>query len=198
MLSGTPESVLAIGVKYGFSCPSVGPRCDIRPPAGFKAELVFLVLCINVKTPGFASMFVLRYVVQVEQSQMSLTRKKVVAMIKTIPVMTWDATKALVLFVLEIIKNPRVLKDKLAEAQYHLKEVSWHHRRTPGSPNSFPCRIVCTPRITSLLTYTENSLPERRNTNNRRRLACHVSFSRFVVRSSAVTTGSGASCCGAI
>ena len=61
--------------------------------------------------------------VQVEQSQMAITRKKAVAMVKMIPVMTWNATKALVLFLWEIIKNPRVLKDKLGEAQYHLKEV---------------------------------------------------------------------------
>lgn len=54
---------------------------------------------------------------------MALTQKKAVAMVKKIPVMTWDATKAVVLFLWEIIKNPRVLKDKLAEAQYHLKEV---------------------------------------------------------------------------
>lgn len=63
------------------------------------------------------------HVVQVEQSQMAITRKKAVAMVKRIPVMTWDATKALVLFLWEIIKNPLVLKDKLGEAQYHLKEV---------------------------------------------------------------------------
>lgn len=61
--------------------------------------------------------------VQVEQSQMAITRKKAVAMVKMIPVMTWNATKALVLFLWEIMKNPRVLKDKLGEAQYHLKEV---------------------------------------------------------------------------
>lgn len=60
---------------------------------------------------------------QVEQSQMAITRKKAVAMVKRIPVMTWDATKALVLFLWEIIKNPLVLKDKLGVAQYHLKEV---------------------------------------------------------------------------
>lgn len=54
---------------------------------------------------------------------MALTRKKAVAMVKKIPVMTWDATKALVLFMLEIIKNPLVMKDKLAVAQHHLKEV---------------------------------------------------------------------------
>ena len=54
---------------------------------------------------------------------MAITRKKAVAMVKMIPVMTWNATKALVLFLWEIIKNPRVLKDKLGEAQYHLKEV---------------------------------------------------------------------------
>lgn len=56
---------------------------------------------------------------------MAITRKKAVAMVKMIPVMTWDATKALVLFLWEIIKNPRVLKDKLGVAQYHLKEVGW-------------------------------------------------------------------------
>lgn len=61
--------------------------------------------------------------VQVEQSQMALTRKKAVAMVKMIPVMTWDATKALTLFLWEIVRNPRVLKEKLAEAQHHLKEV---------------------------------------------------------------------------
>lgn len=54
---------------------------------------------------------------------MAITRKKAVAMVKRIPVMTWDATKALALFLWEIIRNPRVLKDKLAEAQHHLKEV---------------------------------------------------------------------------
>ena len=54
---------------------------------------------------------------------MALTRKTAVAMVKKVPVMTWDATKALVLFLWEITKNPRVLKDKLAEAQHHLKEV---------------------------------------------------------------------------
>lgn len=60
---------------------------------------------------------------KVEQSQMALTRKKAVAMVKKIPVMTWNATKAIVLFLWEIIKNPLVLKDKLGVAQYHLKEV---------------------------------------------------------------------------
>ncbi|CAM9903390.1 unnamed protein product [Scytosiphon promiscuus] len=64
---------------------------------------------------------------QVEQSQMALTQKKAVAMVKKIPVMTWDATKAVVLFLWEIIKNPRVLKDKLAEAQYHLVEFGRHY-----------------------------------------------------------------------
>lgn len=64
---------------------------------------------------------------------MALTRKKAVAMVKKIPVMTWDVTKALVLFLWEITKNPRVLKDKLAEAQYHLKEVGW--RSTPADLN---------------------------------------------------------------
>lgn len=54
---------------------------------------------------------------------MALTRKKAVAMVKRIPVATWDATKALTLFLWEILRNPTVLKDKLAEAQYHLKEV---------------------------------------------------------------------------
>lgn len=54
---------------------------------------------------------------------MSLTRKKAVAMVKRIPVATWDATKALALFLWEIVRNPTVLKEKLAEAQYHLKEV---------------------------------------------------------------------------
>lgn len=67
--------------------------------------------------------------VQVEQSQMAITRKKAVAMVKMIPVMTWNATKALVLFLWEIIKNPRVMKDKLGEAQYHLKEVCWRSAR---------------------------------------------------------------------
>lgn len=54
---------------------------------------------------------------------MALTRKKAVAMVKRVPVATWDATKALALFLWEIIRNPTVLKDKLVEAQYHLKEV---------------------------------------------------------------------------
>ncbi|CAM9092745.1 unnamed protein product [Laminaria digitata] len=58
---------------------------------------------------------------------MALTRKKAVAMVKMIPVMTWDATKALTLFLWEIVRNPRVLKDKLAEAQYHLKEFGRHY-----------------------------------------------------------------------
>lgn len=44
-------------------------------------------------------------------------------MIKRIPGMTWSATKSLVSFLWEIIKNPSSLKDKLLEAQYHLKEV---------------------------------------------------------------------------
>ncbi|CAN0315929.1 unnamed protein product, partial [Ectocarpus sp. 12 AP-2014] len=64
---------------------------------------------------------------QVEQSQMALTRKKAVAMVKKIPVMTWNATKAIVLFLLDIIKNPLVLKDKLGVAQYHLKEFGRHY-----------------------------------------------------------------------
>ncbi|CAM9377456.1 unnamed protein product [Ectocarpus fasciculatus] len=64
---------------------------------------------------------------QVEQSQMALTRKKAVAMVKKIPVMTWNATKAIVLFLWEIIKNPLVLKDKLGVAQYHLKEFGRHY-----------------------------------------------------------------------
>lgn len=54
---------------------------------------------------------------------MALTRKKAVAMMKKMPGMAWDATKAIVLFLWEIIKNPLVLKDKLAVAQHHLKEV---------------------------------------------------------------------------
>lgn len=62
-------------------------------------------------------------IVQVEQSQMAITRKKAAAIVKRIPVMTWDATKALALFLWEAMKNPRVLKDKLGEAQYLLKEV---------------------------------------------------------------------------
>lgn len=78
------------------------------------------------------------HVMQVEQSQMALTRKKAVAMVKMIPVMTWDATKALTLFIWEIMRNPRVLKEKLAEAQYHLKEVS--HLCSLNSPlNAKPC-----------------------------------------------------------
>ncbi|CAB1105642.1 unnamed protein product [Ectocarpus sp. CCAP 1310/34] len=64
---------------------------------------------------------------KVEQSQMALTRKKAVAMVKKIPVMTWNATKAIVLFLWEIIKNPIVLKDKLGVAQYHLKEFGRHY-----------------------------------------------------------------------
>lgn len=54
---------------------------------------------------------------------MAITQKKAVAMVKRIPVMTWNSSKALVLFLWEIIKNPGILKEKLAEAQYHLKEV---------------------------------------------------------------------------
>lgn len=67
---------------------------------------------------------------------MALTRKKAVAMVKKIPVMTWDATKALVLFLWEIIKNPLVMKDKLAVAQYHLKEVGiYRYDRLASAPH---------------------------------------------------------------
>lgn len=71
---------------------------------------------------------------------MSLTRKKAVAMVKMIPVMTWDATKALTLFLWEIARNPRVLKEKLAEAQYHLKEVNLTYLCSLNSPlKAKPC-----------------------------------------------------------
>ncbi len=89
---------------------------------------------------------------------MALTRKKAVAMIKKIPVMTWDATKAIVLFLWEIVKNPLVLKDKLAVAQHHLKEVRLVLRAdgvprpqdgkyhawfpTPKSPSLIACRVL--------------------------------------------------------
>lgn len=54
---------------------------------------------------------------------MAITRKKAVAMVKKLPVMTWDTTKSLVMFLWNVMKNPHLLKEKLAEAQYHLKEV---------------------------------------------------------------------------
>lgn len=65
---------------------------------------------------------------QVEQSQTALSQTKAVAMVKRIPGMTWNATKALALFLWEIMKNPSSLKDKLVEAQHHLKEVSYDTR----------------------------------------------------------------------
>ena len=52
-------------------------------------------------------------------------------MVKKIPMVTWNVTRALVLFLWESIKNPRVLKDKLAEAQHLLKEV-WLVRQADG------------------------------------------------------------------
>lgn len=65
---------------------------------------------------------------QVEQSQTAFTRKQAVARIKNFPAMTWDATNAFVLYLRKVIKDPVLLKDKLGEGMYHLKEVgsrSW-------------------------------------------------------------------------
>lgn len=71
-------------------------------------------------------------VVQVERSQMTfLTHTKVLAMVKKVPGILWDATKALILFLWEIIRNPRSLRDKVAVAQHHLVEV-----RHPSSCSS--------------------------------------------------------------
>lgn len=54
---------------------------------------------------------------------MAISQQKAMAMVKKIPSLTWDATKAIVLFLWEVAKNPRVLQDKLAEARHHLIEV---------------------------------------------------------------------------
>lgn len=54
---------------------------------------------------------------------MAISQQTAMAMVKKVPSITWEATKAIVLFLWEVAKNPRVLQDKLAEARHHLIEV---------------------------------------------------------------------------
>lgn len=70
---------------------------------------------------------------QVEQSQMAVSQKKVVAMVKRIPGMTWSATKTIASFLWDIMKNPHTLKDKVAVSQQHLKEVGHYCWDAPRS-----------------------------------------------------------------
>lgn len=83
---------------------------------------------------------------------MAITRKKAVAMVKRIPVMTLDATKALVIFRWQAIMNPRVLNDKLGVAQYHLKEVCW--RSCSGDHHDTAMNLAGTTIISRAWTTT--------------------------------------------
>lgn len=113
---------------------------------------------------------------------MALTRKKAVAMVKMIPVATWNATKALALFLWEISRNPAVLKDKLAEAQYHLKEVGHCHIHFRDN-NELP-HLEDDPPI---IATNKSATPVNAVVNA-------ISF----FYSSVATTGWGASFCGVI